>query len=102
MLRVVKDFVNGAVFDNLTRVHDCHPIGNPGNNAEIVGDKDNGGINLRLDFLQHVNNLRLNSHIQRRGRFICEQNLRMVNNRNRNDNPLTLAARELMRIIFQS
>ena len=51
-----------------------------------------------LQARQQSQNLRLHRHIQRRGRLIGNQQLRLRGHRHRNHRPLPLPARQLKRI----
>jgi hypothetical protein len=66
--------------------------------AKVVGDENNGGSDLLLEIMQQVENLGLDGHVERRSRFICDQELRVAGERNGDHYPLPHAARELVRI----
>ncbi len=51
---------------------------------------------------QHVEHLGLDGHVERRGRFIGDQQGRVGHQRHRNRNPLTLPAGKLVRILVEA
>ena len=51
---------------------------------------------------QQIEDLRLNGDVERGGRFIRDQKLRLAGQRDRDRHPLPHAARELVRILRQS
>jgi len=71
------------------------------NNAEIMGNEDIGEIELRLEILQQVKDLRLNRYIKGRNRLVCDNQLRSESKRSGNTNSLPLAAAKGIRIALQ-
>ena len=69
-----------------------------GNHAQIVGHHQVGQVRLTLKFRQQVEDFRLNRDVQRRGRFIQQQHLRLQNQRPGNRHALALPAGKLVRI----
>ena len=61
-----------ADLHDLARIHYCYPVRNTGNYSQIMGYQYGGCSKLHLDFAQKIQNLRLDSHIQCRGRLISE------------------------------
>ena len=55
-----------------------------------------------MQFDQQLKNLLLHGHVQRGGRFIGDQQFRLVGQRHGDHHPLPLSARQLMRIGFQA
>ena len=55
-----------------------------------------------LSSLQQFQNLRLNRHVQRGGRFVRHEQFRLARQRHRNHHPLLHAAGHLERIIFDA
>jgi len=52
MMRLVIEGALVCVLHRLAGVHDRHPVGDPGDHAEIVGDQDDGGAELGLHSLE--------------------------------------------------
>src|SRR5215211_667617 len=61
-----QEFRGGVLLDYAAGVHDGHPVGNLGEDREVVGDYDQGYIPLRSKLSQEVQDLGLNHDIQRR------------------------------------
>ena len=83
--------------DRLAEVHHHHPVGDVPHDVEVVRDEDVGQPELPLQVLQQVEDLRLDRDVQRRDRLVAEDQLRVDRQRARDADPLTLAARELVR-----
>ncbi|MNL66576.1 hypothetical protein D3C87_1910650 [compost metagenome] len=73
----------------------------PGRHAQVVGDEDHAQVQLFADAFQQIQDLRLHRHVQRRYRFIGDQNLGFHHQSPRNGNALALPARELVRIALE-
>ena len=56
----------------------------------------------RANPADQLNDLRLDRHVERRGRLVGEKNCRIVCDRDRNDDALAHAARELVRILAEA
>ena len=84
----------GATFYAVS-VSVCHIC----NNTKIVRDKDDGCPVILLDLLHQLKNLRLNGHIQRCGRLIRDQQLRVAGKCDRNTCSLAHTAGKLMGIL---
>ena len=87
-----------AALDDLAVVHDAHPVGHLAHDAEIVGDEQHRHVELGLELEQQVEDLRLDGHVERRGRLVGDQQVGLVGERHGDHHALPLAARELMRI----
>ena len=70
MSRVGEYLVHRALLHDTPGVHDHHIVRHLGDNAQVVGDEHNGGIDLILQVTQQVQYLRLDGHIQGRGGLI--------------------------------
>ena len=66
----------GAVLHAPAAVHDQHPVGDPGDHAEVVGDPDDAGAALGLQPLDQVEDLRLHGDVERRRRLVGDQQRR--------------------------
>ena len=65
--------------------------------VEVVGDEDEGELELPLQVLQEVEDLRLHGHVERRDRLVADDELRVDGERAGDADALPLAARELER-----
>ncbi|OIQ72302.1 hypothetical protein GALL_460750 [mine drainage metagenome] len=98
MLRVGENFGCRALLDNLAALHDADTIRDAAHNAQIMGDEQQAHPLVALQVGQQVKDLRLNRHVQRRGRLIRDQQMRPVRQRHRDHHALPLPARKLVRI----
>ena len=74
--------------------HACH-------HAEIMRDQQHAHAALALDLRQQVEHLSLDGHVERRGRLICNQQLRPASERHRDHHTLLHAAGKLEGIVSQ-
>ena len=68
---VGEQFLGGSLLHDLTEVHHGDAVGEVVDHRQVVGDKDVGQAMLLLQFLQQVQNLGLNGHVQGRNRLIA-------------------------------
>ena len=101
MLRIVEDLPVAAGFHDLSSVHNKDPVTEAGHHAQIVGDHDHRGIHFFLHIPDQLQNLRLNGHVQSRGRLVGNDELRIVGQSDGNDDPLAHAAGKFMGILVQ-
>ena len=102
MLHIIEDFIQRTGFAELAAVHDRHAVGHGGDDAHVVRDDDDGCVDLLLQILHQIENLRLNGHVQRGGRLIRNQNLRFAGQRDGDHHALTHAAGKLVRVLVES
>jgi hypothetical protein len=98
MRRCGKYLLNVALFDDLAFFHHAHPLCDLAHNTEVVGDEEKRHAEPLLKLLQQFDDLRLHGHIERRGRFVSDQQVRLVGERHGDHDALPLAARKLVRI----
>ena len=70
MGRLPEDRAHRPFLDNAPRVHDGDSVRRSGDDAEIVGDEQQREIERGLHLAQQVEDLRLDRHIERRRRFV--------------------------------
>ena len=99
MARRGEDRVDVAELDDLPGVHDDHAVGHLGDQPEIVRDQDRRGVRLVLCRLQHLEDLRLDGHVERRRRLVGDQQRRLIGDRHRDHRALPHAAGELVRVL---
>ena len=73
-------------------------VGELGHNGEVVGDVDGRRAFLLDDLLEGLEDLDLGGHIERGGRLVENQKIRLAAQGHRRHQPLQLATRYLMRI----
>ena len=85
-------------FDNPSGIHHLHVIAKTGYDCEIVSDEDHGHAHFPLQRANQFKDLCLNRHVERRGRFIGDQQLRSGDQRHRDPHALAHSAGKLVRI----
>jgi len=80
-------------------VHDRHAVAGLRHYAQIVGDHDDGDAQLLTQLRQQPQDLHLHRNVQRGGRFVGDQNLRLARQRHGDHRPLAHAAGKLVRVI---
>ena len=80
------------------RVHHGDLVGQPGHDRQVVGDPQHGGAILGADALHLRQDLRLDGHVQRRGRLVGDDDIRLVEQGGRDGDALAHAAGELVRV----
>ena len=87
-----------ALLDDLALLHDADAVGELAHDAEIVGDEQHRHAEPLLRFLQQFQDLRLHRDVERGGRLVGDQQIRLVRQRHGDHHALALAAGKLMRI----
>ncbi len=100
-LRVGKDLGDRAFLDVGAVLHHADPVGQPGDDAHVVGDQRQRRAGLPLQLGHQVEDLGLHRHVQRRRRLVGDQQFRSRRERRRDHHPLAHAAGELVRILPQ-
>ena len=65
---------------------------------QVVGDEEIGEVKLVLQLLEQVDDLCLDRHVQRRDGLVAHDERRIHRQCARDADPLSLAARELVRV----
>ncbi len=95
---MVEDLMGVAALDDLAAMHHADPLGHFAHDAEIVGDEQHGHVELGLEIEEKLQDLRLDGHVERRGRLVGDEQVRLVGERHGDHHPLPLAAGKLMRV----
>ena len=66
----------GRLLDNLPRVHHRHPVGDRRHHGQVVGDQQHRHVALALLLDQLIEYLRLDGHVERRGRLVGDEDVR--------------------------
>ena len=98
MQRVLEDVLGRAVFDETAEVHNAHRVRDMLDDRQVVRDEQVGQLVLLLQFLQQVDDLRLDRHVERRDRLVADDEFGVERQRPRDADTLSLTARELVRI----
>src|SRR3546814_10384975 len=70
MLRAIEDVAHRPLLDHAAGVHHHDPVAESGNDAEVVGDHDDGGAEIALQVGQQIEDLRLDGDVEGGGRQI--------------------------------
>jgi hypothetical protein len=92
MTRRLEHVGRRTFFDDCARIHNQYPVGEAGNDAEIVTDEDDRALPVPADIAQQLQYLRLNGDIQGRCGFVGNEQLRISNQCHGNHHPLAHAA----------
>ena len=98
MNRALVEDVHRRLLDDHAEVHDGDPVRDVADDAEIVRDEDVGEPELVLEVVEEVDDLGLDRHVERGDRLVGDDQPRIQGERTRDADPLSLPARELVRI----
>ena len=98
MLRIGEHLFDRPLLDDLAGVHHAHRVGDATDDAEIVGDEQHAHPEPRANVGEQRQDLRLHGDVERRGRLVGDQQIRLVGERHRDHHALPLPAGQLMRI----
>ena len=74
MQRIMKELADGCDLLDLAPVHHRNAIARFSHDGQIVGDEEDRSAGLpRLEVEHQLEDLRLNRHVESRGRFVCNQ-----------------------------
>ena len=79
-----------------------HTVHHAGDHTKVMGDQQQCHSQFPTQAQQQPQNLRLHRHIQRRGRFIGNQQVRLARHGNGDQDTLSHAARKLMGIVIRA
>ena len=96
--RVSEQFLSGSLLDDLTGVHDGDVVGNLCDKSQVVGHEDHCESQLLTQLVEQVDDLLLNGNVQCGGRFISNDELRVTSQCHSDQNALTLATGEFVRV----
>ena len=88
----------GPVSTTSAAVHHGDPVAHVADDADVVADEDEGESELVLQVHQQVEHLRAQRHVERRGRFVGDDDARVERDRAGDADALTLAAGKGVRI----
>ena len=91
-----EQFGHRRFLDLAPGIHDHDALGDFGDDAEIMGDQDDRGTDAALEIQHQLQDLRLDRHVERRGRLVGDQEFRVAGERHGDHHALAHAAGELM------
>ena len=97
VIRCLEHIGDATGLDHLAVLHHADTIGVAAHDLQIVRDQQQRHSALGAQPRQQLQNLRLDGDVQRGGRFVGDQQRRIVGECHRDHDTLSLAARELMR-----
>ena len=98
MARPLHHVAHRADLDDAAGIHDRHAVGGLGDHAHVVRDQHDGRAALTAQPLEQLDDLRLDRHVERRGRLVGDQQLGLGAQGQRQHHALAHAARELVRV----
>ena len=101
MLRVSEYLSGRAILDQPPGIHDAEPVGDRGMDGHVMGDKHHRRLQPLLHLLDQRQHILLHQHVERSGRLVRDDELRLTNRRQRNRQPLAHPAGQLVRKRFQ-
>ena len=101
MAGVGEDLDRRAHLHHRAEIEHGDPVGHRLHHGEIVTDEEVGQTELRLEVRQQVQHLRLHRHVERRDRFVEDQDARVRRQRAGDADALRLPAGELVRIAVE-
>ena len=95
---IVVDLICISQLNHLAKVHNSNTVGNMSDDQKIMCDEQIGQSQFLLQFIKHVDNLRLDGNIQRRYRLVADDEFGIDSQRSCNTDTLSLSAGKLMHI----
>ena len=99
MLRAFVQVVDERNLGHPSPVHDEHPLGQPGDDAQVVGDPDHGHADFIPQPLEQLDDLRLDGDVERGRRLIGDDDLGRAGDGDGDHHALAHATGELERIV---
>ena len=96
--RIAEELRRRRLLAHLAIAHDHHVVGDLAHEREVVGDKEHRHLVALLEGGHEIHDLALYGDVERGGRLIGNQQLRLAGDRHRDHHALLLAAGELERI----
>ena len=87
-----------GLLHDLAGIHNVDNIAHLRHNAHVMGNHQNGGAVVIPELFHELQNLRLNGNVQRGGRLVGDQQLRLTYHGHTDHDALTKSAGKLMRI----
>ena len=101
MQRAGEDGLGRPGFDDLPGIHHGHPVAECGDHAEIMGDQQNGGPELRVQLLQEMKDLSLDGDVEGGRRLVGDDQGGLVAEADGQHDALAHAAGELMGVALK-
>ena len=95
---MVEYFIRGALFHDAAGIHDNDVVRHARDDAEVVRDEHDGGVELILQILEQIKNLRLDRNVERGGRLVGDDERGRAGKRDGYHDTLTHTTGQLMRV----
>ena len=102
MQRVRVEIVCRRDLDDAAEIHHRDAVGDVTHDREVVRDEEIGQLEVSLELFEQIDDLRPNRNVERRDRLVADDEVRIHRERARDSDPLSLAARELVRVARRS
>ena len=99
MAGIGEQRTGGGGLHHASGVHDRDPVGAARDDAEVVGDQDDRHAEPAAQVVDQFQDLLGDGHVQRGGRLVGDQQLRLAGQRHRDHHPLPHAAGQLVRVV---
>ena len=98
MPRRGEELFRRSDLDHLAEIHHRDPVRDVAHQTQIVGDEDDGQMQLFLQLQEKVDHLRLDRDVEGRDQFVGDEHVRLDGERPGDADALPLAARKFVRI----
>src|SRR5204862_1104619 len=95
---LLEDLAPAAGLDDAAEIHYGDAVAHMFDDAQIMADHDVGEAERFLQFQQQIDDLGADRDVQRRYRFVADDDFGIEDQGTRNADALALAAREFMRV----
>ena len=96
--RALEDVLSSSLLDDLPGIKHGHLVGDAPDHSEIVADEDHGQAALATQLLEQLEDLRLDRDVERRGRLVEDQQIRLGGEDAGDQGALAHAARQFVRV----
>ena len=93
MGRAVENIIGRPLFDDGAGIHDVNAAAHLGDDAEIMGNEDDGHAQFRLEALEDIQDLGFCRHVEGRRRFVGKEEPRRTGQGHGDEAALAHAAR---------
>ncbi len=100
--RTGEELLRRRLLDDLAGVHQRHLVRHLRDDAQVVRDQQHRHAALDLKIAQQVEDLLLDRHVERRGRLVGDDQVRLGGQRDGDHHPLLLPAGELERVVVDA
>ena len=87
-----------ALLDDLAALHHEDAVGEIGDDAHVVGDEEDAGVDAVAKVADELEDLGLHGHVERRGRLVGDEHGGIARQRLGDHRPLPLTTGELVRV----